>query len=517
MLFKSSTKQLNYLNQGQNRAFIRGSLYVLIALLCGVSLTTGQAPFHASADFIGLDSNLYMHVSKYFTSEIFNQSYNGYQIQRIFPFALINVLFQAFHVPMTDANFLLSQTICNALALIIGIYLLFKISDHLKWSLTIEIIAFSCLFLNFHTLKIAVCMPFNTDHYALLLSLIMLYAYLRDRGWLILLSGIVGAFSWPTLLITSLLLYLFAKQPFVIQSRTCLSRLSQRAMSLLRVGGALIVLPVLMLTFYMYASPKTWDGLGSIYQGSWFDYNYINQVVTLCAILCEMIFVYRMLLPFRFEIGDLWQSIRKTITPYRCFWAAFVLFAVKIIQYLLTNNESFWDAAGMIKHTALRATSLPFVFLEAHFVFYGLLVVLLLFHWRKALTSYSQYGLGYLGVIAMMMILAVNSESRYMIYLLPFAVVPFLDSIKTIPIKRWVPWAILICQLLLSHFWLPLSSDWLLKIFYLEIQRPEFNGLYNGAFQHVEMYIVGSILLLIAMGIYYWGKKKSWFINLVEK
>ena len=96
MLFKSSTKQLNYLNQGQNRAFIRGSLYVLIALLCGVSLTTGQAPFHASADFIGLDSNLYMHVSKYFTSEIFNQSYNGYQIQRIFPFALINVLFQAF-------------------------------------------------------------------------------------------------------------------------------------------------------------------------------------------------------------------------------------------------------------------------------------------------------------------------------------------------------------------------------------------------------------------------------------
>ena len=56
-----------------------------------------------------------------------------------------------------------------------------------------------------------------------------------------------------------------------------------------------------------------------------------------------------------------------------------------------------------------------------------------------------------------------------------------------------------------------------MKIFYLEIQRPEFNGLYNGAFQHVEMYIVGSILLLIAMGIYYWGKKKSWFINLVEK
>ena len=76
------------------------------------------------------------------------------------------------------------------------------------------------MFLNFHTLKIAVCMPFNTDHYALLLSLIMLYAYLRDRGWLILLSGIVGAFSWPTLLITSLLLYLLAKQPFVIQSRT---------------------------------------------------------------------------------------------------------------------------------------------------------------------------------------------------------------------------------------------------------------------------------------------------------
>ena len=68
MLFKSSTKQLNYLNQGQNRAFIRGSFYLLIAIFCCVLLKTGQIPFHASEDFISLDLNPCKQVPKYFNS-----------------------------------------------------------------------------------------------------------------------------------------------------------------------------------------------------------------------------------------------------------------------------------------------------------------------------------------------------------------------------------------------------------------------------------------------------------------
>lgn len=473
------------------------------------SLLKGQMPFYAIKDFIGLDQSLYMHVSMFFTDEILEQSYNGYQLQRIFPFAFVDILFEILNIPCSGSNLMFALIVCNVLALMVSIILFFRISNYLYWNISTEIIAFSTLFVNFHTLKYIEYAPFNTDEFAFLSSMIMLDAFYRKRQVLLLCTGIVGSFIWPTLFISALILYLFKQVPIHIIDK-CNSR-SFFMSYLIKLGTTFLVLPILLLTFIKYAPSKTLDGFAGIYEGNWFGYNYINVWITAIAICCFMFFVYKMLDTFQFNFIYLWKKIVESLTLKRFIIVCFIYGIMKILLWSLSNDDPYWDMAGMLKHTALRSTALPFVFLEAHFLYFGLIIVLLIFNWKKAIVVYEQLGIGFMLIIAMCLILCVNPESRYMIYLLPFMTIPFMTIVNQKQLKTWIPWMFLCIQLLLSRFWLPINQDWLFKYFRLDIAHYTMNGLTNGAFQHVEMYIVGSILFILISVIYCCGVRKSLF------
>lgn len=494
-----------------SKVFIRCILVFMVFGIVAFSLLKGQVPFYAIKDFIGLDQNLYMHVSTFFTDEIFSQSYNGYQLQRILPFALVNILFESLGVPCSGSNLMFALIVCNVFALVISIILFFRISDYLNWKISTEIIAFSVLFVNFHTLKWIGYMPFNTDEFAFLSSIIMLDAFYRKRQVLLLCVGVIGTFIWPTLFISALILYLFKQSPISLVDKY--NSHSFFLWYLVRIGAALFVLPILLLTFIKYAPTKTLNGFANIYWGDWFGYNYVNIWITAIATLCLMFFVYRMLDPFQFNLIYFWKKIVESVTLKRFVIVCFIYGAMKILLWSLSNDDPYWDMAGMLKHTALRSTALPFVFLEAHFLYFGLIVILLIFNWKRAIAVYERLGIGFMLIIAMCLVLCVNPESRYMIYLLPFIAIPFMSIVDQMKLRTWVPWVFLCIQLLLSRFWLPVNQDWLLRYFRLDVVHYSMNGLFNGAFQHVEMYIVGSVLLIFITMTYYWGVKKSYFFN----
>lgn len=475
----------------------------------------GQAQFHAVKDFVGYDQNLYMHVSVFFSDEILNHVYNGYQLQRIFPFAWVHLLFKVCNIAYTAENLNNALSICNALALMISIFYFFRISKYLKWNVSTEIIAFSILFINIHTLSFIGYAPFNTDQFAFLSGIIMFDAFYKRHQTVLLCTGIIGAFIWPTLFVTALLLFLFNRSPLSL-TEGCQPGKSRFLLNLMKVGAALVVLPILLLTFLQYAPVRTWDGFAEIYSGHWFGYNYINRYVTIFATICLMFFIYRMLSPFRFDCVQLMKSIWRAVTWKRAVIAIIVYLGVWVLQRSLSNDEPYWDMPGMLKHTVLRSTALPFVFLEAHLFYFGLLVVLLIFHWKKAIASYERLGVGFMALIAMFLILCVNPESRYMIFLLPFVAIPFMEVLGQRKLKAWVPWAFMGVQLLFSRFWLPIASskERILTWFRLDdVPHYVMNGTINGAFQHVEMYLIGIVLFVIILALYYWGMKKSYFFK----
>lgn len=494
-----------------NKIFIRSILVFVVFSIVLFSLLKGQMSFYAVKDIIGLDQSLYMHVSMFFTDEIFEQSYNGYQLQRIFPFALVNILFESLSIPCSGPNLMFALIVCNVFALVVSIILFFRISNYLHWKISTEIIAFSILFVNFHTLKYMEYTPFNTDEFAFLSSIIMLAAFYRKRHVLLLCAGVIGTFIWPTLFISALILYLFKQSPISLMDK-CNSHFFF-LWHWVKLGVALLVLPILVLTFIKYAPAKTLNGFADIYRGDWFGYNYINISVTAIATLCLMFFVYKMLEPFQFNLIYFWKKIVESVTFKRFVIVCFVYGAMRILFWSLSNDDPYWDMAGMLKHTALRSTALPFVFLEAHFLYFGLIVVLLIFNWKRAIAVYERLGIGFMLIISMCLILCVNPESRYMIYLLPFVAIPFMAIVDQMKLRTWVPWLFLCMQLLISRFWLPVNQDWLLRYFRFDVTHYSMNGLVNGAFQHVEMYIVGSVLFILISIIYYWGVRKSYFFN----
>ena len=57
--------------------------------------------------------------------------------------------------------------------------------------------------------------------------------------------------------------------------------------------------------------------------------------------------------------------------------------SVYIIIHLLVKGESNFDLQVLIVQTSLRATAKPIVFLEAHFIYFGPIALLIIFLWKS--------------------------------------------------------------------------------------------------------------------------------------
>lgn len=69
--------------------------------------------------------------------------------------------------------------------------------------------------------------------------------------------------------------------------------------------------------------------------------------------------------------------------------------SVYIIIHLLVKGESNFDLQVLIVQTSLRATAKPIVFLEAHFIYFGPIALLIIFLWKSYISYVAKYGYGF--------------------------------------------------------------------------------------------------------------------------
>lgn len=223
---------------------------ILITVLTVILLFTLTGEKVARFEQSGWDGREYREMAQTFSEKINGDSYNTYKIQRILPFALINTIFNIFGWDKSNTQIMTAMIVLCILAVIVSLIYFFKTSNTLQLDTTLEIIAFSAIFYNYPILKHLGYYPFQTDIFAFMLGIMIFYFFIKRKKWLIVLTGIIGAFIWPTLLITSLALAFFSPKASPLICQKLLNRKNDILLILCKTG-AMLIIPALCLYLYL--------------------------------------------------------------------------------------------------------------------------------------------------------------------------------------------------------------------------------------------------------------------------
>ena len=485
-LFFTSAKRSQY-------RFVVVLLFFVIAI-CGF---LGEKV--AREDGAGWDGVTYREMARSAVEDIPDRAYSAYQLQRVAPFALINWAYRAFSLPLDNDSLMYGMVLLQLLAMGCAIWIYFKISDRLSLSVAAELLGFALLFYNYPCLKYVEYYPFLTDIFAYQISLLFFYFFLTGRRVWLLLSALVGAFVWPTLFGIGITLALLPAIPFDLSSDKPLSKAGKWFLRLLRIG-ALAGIPVLLgAIYYMAVVGKKHASLKDLF---WCT-DYGSPLLLVLSLLATSLFLFELTRSFRFDIKELAEKVKKEITPRVLISLLGVFLIPKLLIGWLDNGDTGWDFPHMLLQTVLRSVTAPGVFLVNHFVFYGLIPVFLILYWRPFVRAVSRYGMAYWLILAEFIFLSVNSESRYLIYLLPFIALPLLQILDR---EKWlaeivVPVALF--SLLKSMFWFPINVEGISESF-LAGNYGAFPAqryfMMHGPWQNHAMYLLFGVL---ALGVYF--------------
>ncbi len=147
------------------------------------------------------------------------QTLSAYHVQRILPGIIVHYVMLLFHLDLQNhtaiiKTFLLFDNIMVTLT-IIG---LFSLARYLKWTAEATYIAFITLVFNFVILKQMYHYTILTDYTAFTLGFFQIYFYIKNQNMYLYLTSLIGAFVWPTLLLTGLLMLIFKADMFQKQT-----------------------------------------------------------------------------------------------------------------------------------------------------------------------------------------------------------------------------------------------------------------------------------------------------------
>jgi len=130
---------------------------------------------------------------------------------------------------------------------------------------------------------------------------------------------------------------------------------------------------------------------------------------------------------------------------------------------------------------------MPAVFLVGHYMYFGFLMCLLIINWNKVVEAAFSKGTGAFLALGGALILSLNSESRHLIFLLPFVAILGAESYKD---RAWAIqhlFMVVVLSLGIGHAWLEIGSN---KQFYL---------VNFGNYVNSDQYLIFSLALVVGL------------------
>ena len=356
-----------------------------------------------------------------------------YHLQRILPSLIAATLMQIVGIPATDADIVIVFKWFNCVLLMAAIYLFYGVTRRLELSGLATTIALAFLFVSFPVQKQFIFAPVTTDCAALFLAVALLYSYLYYSRTGLLVVSAAGAFTWPPVLYSGLLLLLFHRRP--------VSNCDTQSAS-----GAALVMSMLIswsafCLFVMHESPNG-------YMQSVLPLSFCVSAAALWGAYYGLSSAYR-------DIADALITALKSPAIYLVIAAvAAVNIAIKLI-----GRPGGVNIPNEIERMSVEHLAKPGIAIVATTMYFGPFVVLAARKWTTLCRLMKHHGMG-LVLVCMFCVaqLLLDSETRRTLVLLPilaaFTAKVYDDANLTL---RWTVAFIALC-FAFSRLWMPINA-----------------------------------------------------------
>lgn len=345
---------------------------------------------------------------------------------------------------MSTAHLIKSFYIYNMICLLVSLFVVSRLSRKLQWSLNRTIMYIILLYINFPVLKNAIYNPTLTDISAFSGGILVLYFFINNNFKLLIISVFAMAFTWPSMLISSMPLILFRNlslQEVDLKNKEIKSQ---------NYPVFFFSVAVTLLVLYLYHSG---------YHPSNVSANSINKSLIISSFLMLFAYLYLSLRHFTFSKSLLFKdcySYRELI--FRIIVCLTLYLSVHfIIAYYESGVPATLTMWSYIKAIYFSSIVNPGTFLVSHIMKFGPGILLLIIFWRKVVSLIHSHGLGLVLFSVIALLMFVGPESREFINLWPFFAFLACSVIQEQYLTPSSIVKVLILALVTSRFWLSVN------------------------------------------------------------
>lgn len=461
------------------KLFESGVFLVALTTLVYASAVIFSEKITANEGF-GFDGGMYGEWVQKFPGPLFDGSVNQYYIQRVVPSLLVHGTLRLFRLEPTPAHIIhlfegwAIGLVCAAASIWVALARRLRLTAAARWFGAVA------LFGSYASLKWTAYYPVLTDLWSVVIALLQLRLFFDRRLVRLALVTFVGAFTWPTS--TSIGAVLIVFLPLTIAGPVAPVPLPAR-LRFLPAGVAVVAWTLCCASVVKsgYAPP---DGLAPIYRPL-LRLSFLASGGFLFAAVAVLVDDRALFAP---------RTLARYLLRPNLLVAAAVVVAARAIQVRLAPSPSPYPFDEQLRTSAFTSIQKPAVFLVAHVMFLGPLVLVMLLRGRAVIDLARRWGPGLVAVAALGAFLALSSESRHL-WNVAAMFVPF--AVKLLDERGWTP---------RQFFWLgaltlALSNVWLTYQDPIWPNPLEFPGqlffMTNGPWMNMTMYLAQAAIVAV--------------------
>jgi hypothetical protein len=461
---------------------------LLIALLLGLVIFQIQGekiPLNDGAGIVGVELRT---VSEGFLEHFDDEGYEAFLVQRILPFALLNMTFELFGFDMDPESFLHGILIFNFLALLLGIYWYLRIVKKLRSSAKMEVLGFVLMFGSFLVLKISWYEPFSPALFAYILGIGQVNYFIRYEKTKLFLVSLLGGFVWPTLFPVGMILIFMPNDKLVFKE-------SERNFRVKYILPGL-VLTAAMALFAVLFPERVFEGA-----------NLFEWLISLIALFIVITLGVN---HSGIDWGKSLKLVQKKFKAERLTYLILSIGSYFLVIALLAVGKPSLSIKDFVFGILAYPVSKPLLFLISHFSFFGILIPLSIIFFSRISREAGKMGLGFSFLFILMMLFSLYGEAIWLAGFAPFMVLLILKGLRRYTLVAKDIWLIGFLNLMLSRFWYKINVEGLSES--LSSQPNSFPAQryfqHFGLTQSMPAYIIFLLVLVMMLLIIYYGKKR---------
>ncbi|MBK6732354.1 MAG: hypothetical protein IPG60_15835 [Bacteroidetes bacterium] len=395
-----------------------------------------------SFDGLGFDGAVYGKIIKGFPDILLNRELDSYYTFRTFPSIIIWCGLQLLHADISNENIIKGFTLLNYLSISGLLILLFQIVRIKNYSDYTFYFICTLFIMNTAVLKFTYFIPVLTDSLALLIGGVMVYAALTRKIWLLCLAIFTGIFTWPISAYCGLLLV-----------ATCLGgkhyfteRFARFIAVAYRVG--IIAVTIVCLITGLFILKQMHPNTSNAIEMEWL-------FLSIPILLLYVFFILKLpvvtaIENFSFDIKSILQFLAITIGFGILMWAWKNRFADLDLYSMNAISNTYLSF--------LRGVQKPGVFLIGHISYYGPIALFIIVFWKNLSLKLKEMDLAFVVIILLHLVLAVNSESRFLTMAIPFLLFWIMPVVETMKNRKQGIILFFSIGLIFSKIWLPINT-----------------------------------------------------------